>query len=188
VAFRASQYAGELDMFRAIAPCVMVLVALVGCGKPAAKKKTGASAPPPPPGFRVTIDDAGIKFGDKQLTLPATKAQLVEILGEPDRTVMKVNDILVWDQRGIYAYSKKGGDEIHDISFAFRKQDYDFEPATQFTAPLDVAGMPISAATTADELKQAGFVYDLSHEKIVGGKSVIVDFDGGVLSLSYSLL
>jgi hypothetical protein len=174
-------------MFRTIAPSLMLLVAIIGCGKPAAKKKASANAPPPPPGFRVMIGDAGIKFGDKQLTLPATKAQLVEILGEPDRTVMKVNDILVWDQRGIYAYSKKDRDEIHDISFAFRKQDYDFEPATQFTAPLEVAGTPISAYTTAAELKQAGFVYDLSHEKIVGGKSVIVDFDGGVMSLSYSL-
>lgn len=174
-------------MLRAMFPCLVLLVALVGCGKPAAKKKASASAPPPPPGFRVTIDDAGIKFGDKQLTLPATKAQLVEILGEPDRTVKKVNDILVWDQRGIYAYSKKDRDEIHDISFALRKQEYDFDPATQFTAPLDVAGTPISASTTAAELKQAGFVYDLSHEKIVGGKSVIVDFDNGVMSLSYSL-
>ena len=174
-------------MLRALVPCLVLLVAVAGCGKPATKNRSNASAPPLPPGFRVTIDDAGIKFGDKQLSLPATKAQLVEILGEPDRTLMKVNDILVWDQRGIYAYSKKNRDEIHDISFAFRKQEYDFDPATQFTAPLDVAGTPIAASTTADELKQAGFVYDLSHEKMVGGKSVIVEFEGGVLSLSYSL-
>src|SRR5687767_9725230 len=175
-------------MLRVLAPCLMLLVVLTGCGKPAAKKKASANAPPPPPGFRVTIDDAGIKFGDKQLTLPATKAQLVEILGEPDRTVMKVNDILVWDKRGIYAYSKKDRDEIHDVSFAFQNQGFDFDPATQFNAPLDVAGTPISSSTTAKELKQAGFVFDLgSHEKIVGGKSVIVEFDGQVMGLSYSL-
>ena len=45
-------------MIRVLAPCLMLLVILNGCGKPAAKKKVIANAPPPPPGFRVPIDDA----------------------------------------------------------------------------------------------------------------------------------
>ncbi|MCI0360434.1 MAG: hypothetical protein L0211_18310 [Planctomycetaceae bacterium] len=160
---------------------------IVGCGKPASKAK-GSKLPPPPPGSGVKISEAGISIDGKQLTLPATTAQLTDVLGQPNRTLDKANKIFVWDQRGIYAYCRKNKDEIHDISFAFQKQDFDFDPQTLFSGTIDVAGTSVSAGTKENELKAAGFAFDLStFEKAVGERSVLVEYDGRALGLSYSL-
>jgi len=168
----------------------IVLVALtiaLGCNKPAPKPKA-SKGPPPPPGSGVQITEAGISLDGKQLTLPATTAQLTEILGQPDRTLDKANKIFVWDQRGIYAYCKKDRDEIHDISFAFQKLEYDFAPSTSYTGPINVAGTPVSSATTEAELKQAGFKLEYSsYEKAVGNRAVLVEYDGRAMGLSYSM-
>jgi hypothetical protein len=164
-----------------------VVLVICGCDKPAPNSKT-SKAPPPPPGSGVHITDAGISLDGKQLTLPATTAQLTEILGQPDRTLDLANKIFVWDQRGIYAYCKKDRDEIHDISFAFQKQDFDFAPSTNYAGSINVAGTPVSPATTDAELKQAGFTLDLgAYEKSVGNRAVLVEYDGRAMGLSYPL-
>lgn len=144
--------------------------------------------PPPPPGSGASLANAGATFGNQQIPMPATTAQLLAVLGEPDRTLKLVNDILVWDQRGVYAYRRKDRDEIHDISFAFQKQGFDFDPQTLYSGTLDIAGTPVSAATPAADLKQAGFVQDgTTFEKSLGTNVVLVEHDGRLLGVSFSV-
>jgi hypothetical protein len=175
-------------MLRGLKLATLMIGIASGCSKPApAPAKADPAAPPAPPGSTVVIADAGATFGGQQVPMPATTAQLTAVLGQPDRTLEKANRVLVWDQRGIYAYCRKSEDQIHDISFAFQKQDYDFEPNSQFNGTLDVAGTKINAQTQESELTAAGFKQEgPSLEKNLGTSVVIVDFDGRVLSVSFS--
>jgi hypothetical protein len=166
--------------------CLAILL-ISGCemSPPPAKK---VAAVPPPPGV-TSMTAEGFSFGGKQVALPATTAQLKELLGEPDRIVEKVNRILVWDGRGIYAYCRTDRDEIHDISIAFKKQGFDFDPQNTFPGSVDVGGTTISGSTKLAELQAAGFTGEpeLSLEKQLGERLVLVEFDGSVVGLSYSL-
>jgi hypothetical protein len=165
----------------------LMILALAGCemSSPPAKK---VAAVPPPPGV-TSMTAEGFSFGGKQIALPATIAQLKDVLGEPDRIVEKANRILVWDGRGIYAYCQPDRDEIHDISIAFKKQGFDFDPQNPFTGTVDVGGTLVSANTTLAELRSAGFTGDpdLSLEKQLGDRFVLAEVDGTVVGLSYSL-
>jgi hypothetical protein len=71
--------------------CLAILL-FSGCemSPPPAKK---VAAVPPPPGV-TSMTAEGFSFGGKQIALPATTAQLKELLDEPDRIVAKANRIL----------------------------------------------------------------------------------------------
>jgi hypothetical protein len=165
----------------------LAILLLAGCemSPPPAKK---VAAVPPPPGV-TSMTAEGFSFGGQRVSLPATTAQLENLFGKPDRVLDKVNRILVWDGRGIYAYCKTDRDEIHDISIAFKQQGYEFDPQNPFPGAVNVGGTPISAATTLAELQAAGFTGEphLSLEKQLGERVVLAEVDGTVAGLSYSL-
>src|SRR5688572_26736357 len=97
------------DAMRNLVLWAFSAIVLLGCGTPTAPPPAGnpgGGAPPPAGANVVTISDTAIVFAGKESPFPATRAQLVAALGEPSRTIDKANKIFVWDQQGIYAYSK----------------------------------------------------------------------------------
>jgi hypothetical protein len=168
-------------------------VILLGCDAPVPSAPQGGSGgPPAPPGAPganvVTITDAAASFGGQDVPFPATRAQLVAALGEPDRTLDKVNKIFVWDQRGIYAYSETNRDHIHDISFSFANEEWDYAPKSVFTGSIRIGGVTITKDTTEADLTTAGFKKDeFFFEKSLGTNQVLVEREGGMKSLSLTV-
>jgi hypothetical protein len=164
---------------------------LLGCDKPATPQpaaNTGGGPAPASAAAQVTITDAAANFAGKEVPFPATRAQLVAALGEPSRTLDKVNKIFVWDQQGIYAYSKTDRDHIHDISFSFAKEEWDYAPQSTFGGSIQLGGLQITRSTTEAELTAAGFKKDdFSFEKSLGMNLVLIELEGGVKSLSFSV-
>ena len=163
----------------------------LGCGAPPTPQPAGPAVggvPPAPGASLVTISDTAANFFGKEVPFPATRAQLVAALGEPSRTVDKVNKIFVWDQRGIYAYSKLDRDFVNDISFSFAKEEWDYAPQTPFAGTIEVGGLRISNGTTEADLTAAGFKKDdYSYEKSLGANVVSIEYEGGVKALSFSV-
>lgn len=136
----------------------------------------------------VAITDASANFAGTEVPFPATRAQLVAALGEPSRTVDKVNKIYVWDQHGIYAHSKTDRDFIHDISFSFAQEEWDHAPQTTFPGSIQIGHVQITKDTTGADLTAAGFQKDdFSFEKSLGSNVVLVEHEGGLKSLSFSV-
>jgi hypothetical protein len=169
----------------------MLACLLLGCDStsPAPPTSNTAGTSPAPSGpLAVTITDTSANFAGKEVPFPATRAQLVAALGEPSRTVDKVNKIFVWDQQGIYAYSKTDRDFVHDISFSFAKEEWDYAPQTTFAGTIQLGGSQITKNTTEADLTAAGFQKDdYSFEKSLGSNIVLVEHEGGIKSLSYSV-
>jgi hypothetical protein len=177
---------------RVLVLCAISAIVLVGCGTPTAPQPAvnqGASSTPPPAGANVaTISDTAAVFGGKEVPFPASRAQLVAALGEPSRTLAKVNKIYVWDGQGIYAYSKPDADVVHDISFSFVKEEWDYAPQTPFNGSIQVAGLTINKDTTEAALTGAGYKKDDSYlEKSLGTNIVLIEHEGGLKSLSLSV-
>jgi hypothetical protein len=163
---------------------------LLGCdASPAPAPPPAANTSPAPAAgaSQVTITDKAANFAGKEVPFPATRAQLVAALGEPSRTLDKVNRIFVWDQQGVYAYSKLERDEVHDISFAFTKEEYDYAPQSTFAGSIQIGGLQVSKGTPEADLVAGGFAKDGSYlEKSLGTNVVLIAHEGGVTSLSFS--
>jgi hypothetical protein len=176
---------------RFVVLCAMSAILLLGCGAPPAPQTSNPSGggPPPPPGANVvTISDTAAIFAGTAVPFPATRAQLVAALGEPSRTVDKANKIFVWDQKGIYAYSKTDRDFINDISFSFAKEEWDYAPQSTFSGSIQIGNLTITKDTTEAALVAGGFKKErFSFEKSLGTNVVLVEHEGGVKSLSHSV-
>jgi len=164
------------------------VILLLGCAPTPNTSPAGntAGGSPPPGSNVVTISDQAANFGGHEVPLPATRGQLVAALGEPSRTIDKVNKIFVWDQQGIYAYSKVDRDVVHDISFSFAKEEWDYAPHATFNGSIQLGGLQISKATTEAELLANGFTKELSLEKSLGTNVVVIEYDGELKSLGFS--
>jgi hypothetical protein len=165
---------------------------LFGCGTSPAPQQggnpSGAAAAPAASVNQVTITDKAANFAGKEVPFPATRAQLVAALGEPSRTLDKVNKIFVWDQQGIYAYSKLDRDLIHDISFSFVREEWDYAPQTTFAGSIQIDGLQVTKSTSQADLTAAGFQKDDSYfEKSLGTNNVLIGHEGGVTSLSFTV-
>jgi hypothetical protein len=181
---------------RAIVLTALTVIILSGCDAPAPSESQGNSGgPPAPPGAPgsnlVTITDTAANFGGKDVAFPATRAQLVAALGEPDRTVDKVNKIFVWDKRGIYAYSKTDRDFIHDISFSYAKEEWDYAPKTTFTGSIVIGDATITPSTTDNDLKTAGFKQNPDDptvfEKTLGANMLLIEAPGRVKAATFTV-
>ena len=76
----------------------------------------------------VAVTRASIRVGGEEIRLPIDEAQLVSVLGQPDRREQLNNRILVWDRLGIFAYENPDADVIDAIALSFSCSDMTFCP------------------------------------------------------------
>ena len=103
-------------------------------------------------------------------------------LGEPDEIHQLHNTIRVWNDLGIYCYTKPDSSNIHDISFGFSIGDADFHPTQPFAGVISVNIDHIHMGTNKAALKLAGFkpspyIYK-QYTKEIGSISIFVDTVG----------
>jgi hypothetical protein len=118
----------------------------------------------PPPAAPVEADlvmaQDSITFHGKRTPFPSTRQAMIDALGAPDRELKLSNNILVWDELGVYAYVYPDRDIVHDVSFAVEAEDYAFIPKRKFSGTISVLGRKFSTRSALEEIKAAGFVAD----------------------------
>lgn len=109
----------------------------------------------------IKFSSEGLLTGKTLIRFPCSVNALEGAFGKPDRTLeLKYNTIIVWDNTGLLAYIKPGGDQAHAFSIALGPQGYAFWPRSEFTGKLEVDGIDLKKGSNTDLLKKAGFVGD----------------------------
>ena len=119
--------------------------------------------PPAPPApqplarstAEVVITPQQIKIANHAIPLPASRQQLIAVLGNPTRVnefPEGTNRILVWDPLGLVVYESQATGKIFEICFYLQsKPDRDFSPRT-LSGPLALGGTKIDANSTLDAI------------------------------------
>lgn len=131
-----------------------ILILLAGC------KEKPEALPPSAPSMQVTIDATSIFIGERSCALPLAIGRLIEILGEPDETHNLANTIRVWNEQGIYCYTKPNTGTVYDISFLFARDKFDFSPTSIFSGTVTIESIQVAEGTSSKELIAQGFVRD----------------------------
>jgi len=141
--------------------CGVLLLSLgAGCSKrtPAVPQQLLGSA--------AAIDKHGIRIDGALITLPCGEARVREVLGPPDREIQSAGDggeqlenrILVWDERGLYAYAHVNNGPVHAVAFSFKCEESTFCPKTPFADNLQIGGLTILAGFFVERaLWESGF-------------------------------
>lgn len=119
--------------------------------------------PPPPPApqplarstAEVVITQQQIKIANHAIPLPASRQQLVAVLGNPTRVnefPEGTNRVLVWDPLGLVVYESHATGKIFELCFYFKYQpERDFSPRA-LSGPLTLGGTKIDAGSTLDAI------------------------------------
>ncbi|MEO0415422.1 MAG: hypothetical protein AAF226_10780 [Verrucomicrobiota bacterium] len=133
-------------------------------------------------GIKIAIGQDSMAINGTPSTLPLQKEALISAFGEPDEVHPLVNTIRVWNDLGIYAYSRPSNSAVHDLSLAFGKENFKFHPKQAFKGRLSVGSTVLRRGQSVKELEAAGFAFDNVVPdmlvKHVGGISVMVSVKG----------
>ncbi len=121
-----------------------------------------------------------ITFHGKRTPFPSTRQAMIDVFGAPDRELKLGNNILVWDELGVYAYIYPDRDIVHEVSFAVGDEGYAFIPKKKFSGTFSVLGRKFSTQSTLEEIKSAGFV---AHAVIQ--EHYLLDFDPHGFSVAW---
>jgi hypothetical protein len=113
-----------------------------------------AAVPPEPRSVQVIIAGQSVTINGTPFSMPASRADIIKVLGEPNRIAPLYNTILTWDELGLYAYEdpKTGG--IHEVSIALDREPFKFCPAKLFSGVLRVDGVAVTASSTVEEINR----------------------------------
>jgi hypothetical protein len=111
------------------------------------------------PALDCTISDDAVVLGDAVLTLPLKMADLIQVIGKPDRSTRLANVIHTWEQHGMTAYDDGQGG-IKELCIQLVKEPYPFSPKVKFQGTVRAFGMLIQNQTTKEQLVLAGFTQE----------------------------
>lgn len=115
------------------------------------KRKTAQGKPSP----IFAIVKGQLFIDGKELPLPATAAQVEELLGHPSRRTGLLDSVTVWDELGVYTQAETGSGLVADVVFKLQHGFTPFEPHALFTSELTLDGAPITAETPLWEIVAA---------------------------------
>jgi len=107
----------------------------------------------------IVVDASGEKFsinGTQFLPRPSVD-DLVELWGPPDRLEKLANDIRIWDELGVRAYSNRGGFSVDSLAFTMRKQDRKLAAKSAFAGTIRVPEGALTNQSTLADLERLGF-------------------------------
>jgi hypothetical protein len=105
--------------------------------------------------MRIDLLPDGCSINGQFLSFPVSIIKMSELLGQPSRVVEKINTIRVWDDAGIYTYSKPGSQEVDSIDIALNRQnEYDFTPRNTFSGVIRLGTCEIRDIDTPRSLNR----------------------------------
>lgn len=100
--------------------------------------------PLPASSMRFEFAASGAAYNGIPLRFPLTIQRLAELWGRPSRVVEGENFIHVWDDLGLYAYSKSKAGEISSFSILLnRTKSYAFTPLAVYPGVVEIASVPL---------------------------------------------
>ncbi len=148
------------------------------------------------PVLSVAASEMGVSVGEVEFVVSPSVGELVELWGPPSRTLNLANDIRIWDDLGIRAYSKPGSRSAKSLSFTLKEQDSKIEAKSVFPGELKFPGGTVTSKTKSTELPGIGFKQDATLAKfyrlalLTASVLLEVDPDSGsvaTLSLEFAL-
>ena len=137
----------------AVATVLLLALSLLAAGPAAA---AAAADKPVAKELKVAVEGENVTINGKTLTLPADPADLVAVLGPPDRDVVLANRILTWDALGLVAYvTKKDPAKVRQLTVALDRDPMKFWPTSTFSGTLTVDGAVVTARSTVEEINKA---------------------------------
>ena len=133
---------------------IALLLASFGCGQRVAFDPQSVE------GMKIVLTQESISFDGKNIVFPLTMDALIAELGERDGTHALHNTIRVWNNLGIYSYSRPGTSEVHQVSFAFQFEDFNFCPSNSFTGVVSIGSIYIHENSSLANLQALGFESD----------------------------
>ena len=105
--------------------------------------------------WALELSESGFVLNKTKINLPTTVDTLAPLLGKPSRVLAKVNTIHVWDERGIFTYSKPGSTIIDSIAICLNPNDgLDYYPTNQFFGSLTLGNVKVSEIDTPHSLNR----------------------------------
>lgn len=139
----------------------------------------------------VTIGDEKSSINGVEFLLAPSLKDVIELLGPPDRIKKLANDIRIWDDLGIVAYSAPGTTEIDSLTFTMTKQDQELTAKRVFSGQINLPMGPINRNSKMEDLKKLGFTPNASLEKFYElellAASFLLEFDaesGSLMAVS----
>ena len=105
-------------------------------------------------GQKIEINSNGLFINSKKITSQTNTSYIQSILGTPDRKFLKVNTIWTYDDIGVRIYINPENDKLVSISLDFKKENYDFSPASTFSGELLIHNFNISRYTPIVSFKK----------------------------------
>jgi len=113
------------------------------------------STPPAPEKVQVLTVGKTVTVNGTTLPLPATRADVITLLGKPSRIVEVANTILTWDEHGLYATEDPKPEQIIAFTVALDKRDYPYWPKKLFRGTARVDGAIVTARSTIKDINHS---------------------------------
>lgn len=105
----------------------------------------------------IELSGDGLRYDGVLFPLPCLVEILEKALGMSSRTSTKANTILVWDDLGVFAYVKPGGNAVFTFSVALAEQKLNHCPRKVFAGKVKINGSYLQNGSDVRALKQLGF-------------------------------
>lgn len=104
----------------------------------------------------VEIKKSTFYLNGTAVKLPIKAADLVKIIGKPDRAMEGARKVSTWDRLGLTGYQKTDSDEFLEIGVILNVTDnaFDFTPEKSFSGSFVIDGAKINTASTRNTVNQ----------------------------------
>lgn len=115
----------------------------------------------------IAVDASGdqVAINGKQFPIGPTVEALVRLWGEPDSIFKGINNIRIWDDLGVRAYSEPGSLSVDSLTFSMKKQDKKHAPENVFSGKIETPKGTLTKDSTSADLKELGFTENTSLSK-----------------------
>ena len=138
-----------------VTTATLVLTASVGCHATIRGGSTDLQIP------YLVVTKRKVVIDDARLTLPCSEADLTAVLGPPNRLEQLENRILVWDERGIYAYVTPARGKVSALTVSYHCADASFCPRSSYEGELLIGEMRVYPFLFHEaQLRRAGYEPD----------------------------
>lgn len=103
----------------------------------------------------IAFTGAVMTIGGKKFTLPVDEADLVAVLGKPDRTADLANKIITWDELGVFAYVRPKTTTCHAFAICIGRDTLSFWPKKTYSGKLTVDGAELKGDSDIDDVNDA---------------------------------
>jgi hypothetical protein len=129
------------------------------------------------PSAIIELKENGVEIEGHYVEFPCEAGEFEKVLGQPNRILSKANNIMVWDDLGVFIYERPHSGLIVQFSVAHGPRDFDFYPQTLYAGSVVFDSSVITSETGSSYLKQQGFEESWAWQMPFGAGTIYIDID-----------